>query len=437
MPLHSSPTMRFGFHTEMSDSPSALAPDYYASFHCIGPECEDTCCGGWAITIDRDIYHEYKNQKNPELAPLFQTAVQKNPACREARSQEYGVFILTSDNLCPFLDEDKLCKIHKLLGEAALCDTCAIFPRQVNRFGHQAEYSLTLSCPEAARVALLRPEPIAFAMQDPAPELVRRNLTSRRFPPSGGLPPEPMQIWSDLRFLSIAILQHRRVSINTRLMLLGLFLERIDQEMGQDTFCDIRALQPVMEEYLQSLQYAGEIQAKLLESMPNQMFKLKIIGGILTGSLANGAKPRLAGCLLDALDTFHGEGDVSDDAAIVARYEAAYSDYYKPFYSGREHIVENYLVSEAFRRMFPIIAASAMEAYRELVCNYAIIRFVLIGMAGKHKGLTEALVVKLIQSFTEKSGHDRAYMPKLLQRLQEENSESLMHMMWLLREHDE
>lgn len=61
----------------------------------------------------------------------------------------------------------------------------------------------------------------------------------------------------------------------------------------------------------------------------------------------------------------------------------------------------------------------------------------LVGMAGKHGGVTDALVVKLIRAFTEKASHDREYIPKLLQRLREENSQSLTHMLWLLREHDE
>ena len=27
-------------------------PHYYKKFRCIASECEDTCCAGWAITID-------------------------------------------------------------------------------------------------------------------------------------------------------------------------------------------------------------------------------------------------------------------------------------------------------------------------------------------------------------------------------------------------
>lgn len=416
---------------------TALTPDYYGSFHCLGTECEDTCCGGWNITIDRGAYDKYKSSNHPQLAPIFQQVIQQNPHCTDPQSQEYGIFKMTSGNFCPLLDEEKLCTIHKLLGEQSLANLCAIYPRHINRFSGQVEYSLTLACPEAARVALLHPDPIGFVTQEQSPELARRNQITRSFPPNGELPTEEIQIWNDLRFLSIAILQQRSVTIITRLMLLGLFLENIDQEMRKDGFHDLGALQPILAEYAACLPYAEKIQSQLFESAPNQQHKLNIIGGILTGSIANGAQKQLASCLLDALDILHGADNGEDNAAIIARYDAAYNDYYKPFYDEHEYIVENYLVSEAFRQFFPIMADSAMEAYRGLVCSYAVIRFILIGMAGKHRGLTEELVITLIRTFTQKSSHDRSYIPKLLSKLKEENSESLMHMMWLLREHDE
>ncbi|WP_054772919.1 flagellin lysine-N-methylase [Methylogaea oryzae] len=343
----------------MTTLPPVLTPDYYADFHCLGAECEDNCCVGWTITVDRDTYDAYQNHPNPELAPLFRRSVRKNPAYEEPPPREYGILQLTEEKRCPFLDESQLCRIHKALGESALPDVCAMFPRVVNSFGDKAEYALTLACPEVVRVALLRPEPIRFVMGEQSSELIRRNSVTRRFPPSGNLPADQMLVWSELRFFSIEVLQRRGVSVNTRLALLGLFAEHIDREMGRKGFRDMGALRLVIDEYSQALEVAETVEAQLLQSGPNQRFKLYVIGGILSGSLANGAKPRLAECLVDALDTFHGGGQALQDDAIVARYEAAYRDYYKPFFAEREYILENYLVSEAFRRLFPIVGASA------------------------------------------------------------------------------
>ncbi len=32
-------------------------------FICIGAECEDTCCKGWKIGIDKDSYRAYRREK--------------------------------------------------------------------------------------------------------------------------------------------------------------------------------------------------------------------------------------------------------------------------------------------------------------------------------------------------------------------------------------
>ena len=28
-------------------------PDYYKEFQCIADKCEDTCCAGWQIVVDK------------------------------------------------------------------------------------------------------------------------------------------------------------------------------------------------------------------------------------------------------------------------------------------------------------------------------------------------------------------------------------------------
>ena len=30
-----------------------IEPDYMSDFACIGGDCEDTCCAGWKVIVDR------------------------------------------------------------------------------------------------------------------------------------------------------------------------------------------------------------------------------------------------------------------------------------------------------------------------------------------------------------------------------------------------
>ncbi len=38
-------------------------PHYYKKFQCIASECEDTCCAGWAITIDPKSLEKYRHAR--------------------------------------------------------------------------------------------------------------------------------------------------------------------------------------------------------------------------------------------------------------------------------------------------------------------------------------------------------------------------------------
>ncbi|WP_363315235.1 flagellin lysine-N-methylase [uncultured Clostridium sp.] len=53
---------------------------------------------------------------------------------------------------CAFLNEEDLCDLYKALGPDALCDTCRLYPRHTEEYEGLRELSLSLSCPEAARI---------------------------------------------------------------------------------------------------------------------------------------------------------------------------------------------------------------------------------------------------------------------------------------------
>lgn len=38
-------------------------PDYYKEFHCIADQCEETCCAGWQIMIDKKSLKKYIHTK--------------------------------------------------------------------------------------------------------------------------------------------------------------------------------------------------------------------------------------------------------------------------------------------------------------------------------------------------------------------------------------
>ena len=89
-----------------------------------------------------------------------------------------------------------------------LCDTCRKYPRHIEEFEGLRELSLSLSCPEAARLLLSRQEPIAFITKEkPSSEETYDSFDYLLFT-------ELM----DTREQMLSILQDRSISLNARLL---------------------------------------------------------------------------------------------------------------------------------------------------------------------------------------------------------------------------
>ena len=48
---------------------------------------------------------------------------------------------------CPFLAEDKLCRLVSAYGDQVLSETCTVFPREVHQFENHEEATLMPCCP--------------------------------------------------------------------------------------------------------------------------------------------------------------------------------------------------------------------------------------------------------------------------------------------------
>ena len=131
-----------------------LRPRHFDAFHCIGAACEDTCCAGWTVLVDKATFEKYQRASDPALHSL----VTINP--KSANDDDFSSIELNG-LACPALSEG-LCSIQHRFGEDYLSNMCATYPRVVNRAGDQLQLSLDLSCPEAARLVLLDPRPMEF-----------------------------------------------------------------------------------------------------------------------------------------------------------------------------------------------------------------------------------------------------------------------------------
>lgn len=131
-----------------------ITPRYYTDFHCIGDQCEDNCCHGWTISIDKKTYRHYVSHPDQ----LIQSTARQHIEKVKKSDAHWGTIRMDESGACPFLDGVGLCNVHKKMGAEALSHTCKTYPRQLRQFGTQHRRSLVLSCPEVSRQVLLNPD---------------------------------------------------------------------------------------------------------------------------------------------------------------------------------------------------------------------------------------------------------------------------------------
>ena len=129
-------------------------PHYYRKFQCIASECEDTCCAGWEIMIDDKALEKYKKAKGPVGNRL-----------KNSINWKEGSF-LQYHHRCAFLNDENLCDLYIEMGPDSLCRTCRMYPRHVEEFEGSREYSLCLSCMEAAKIILGCEEKVQFLTKE-------------------------------------------------------------------------------------------------------------------------------------------------------------------------------------------------------------------------------------------------------------------------------
>ena len=126
-------------------------PDYYHEFSCIAGKCEDTCCAGWQIVADEAALKKYK-----KVTGSFRKRLRRSINWKE------GTFKQDKNKRCAFLNDENLCDMYTALGEKSLCRTCKMYPRHVEEFEDVREMTLSVSCPEVARILLGKKEPVRF-----------------------------------------------------------------------------------------------------------------------------------------------------------------------------------------------------------------------------------------------------------------------------------
>ena len=377
-----------------------VRPQYAKAFRCIGSDCEDTCCHGLDVVIDKPAYERLHSLGD------FQSRLKEHfVIVNQPNDFQFARIKLTQSFSCPFLSQDRLCGIQQEHGEYYLSNVCATYPRVTQRIDGLSETALLLSCPEAARLVLLN-EDLARLDEEDLPRYRKFSRLNNQDVRANGSPHQ--YLW-DIRGFTLLLLHDRSYPLWQRLFILGLFCKRLDEITAARQLGLVR---PLLKQYAEIITL-GQLRLTM-EGIPVRgALQLSTVMNIVNRQLAltDISHVRFRECVQDFLQGIQWTQDSSLESC-AATYEEANTRFYQPFMDHRPHILENYLVNHIFRTRFPYgvdpqgnLNAPFTE-YLVMCVLYAVVKGLLIGVAGKYQeSFTEAHVVKVIQSFAKAVEH--------------------------------
>lgn len=373
----------------------ALLPRYVTRFSCIGAACEDTCCSGWTVTLDKKTFNAYRQSKHPALSQLFAQKL------RRQRSQEsdrnYGrIEMEGKECACPMMNEG-LCKVQANLGESYLSNTCFNFPRITHRAGGQVQQALQLSCPEAARQALLAPD--AF-------EFVEGTVTVR--PEELGSAPArhgiSVELMSDLRIFCMQLMRAEGLELWQRLALLGVFCEMLSQAIAGHRQSEISSLVDSFVTMVES----GEVLDALRDLQPNHAAQALVFARLWARkpAVARSENQRIA--IETTINNLGADPEtgIASEASLEAAYRAGVQRLPLAL-EAAPHLLEHYVLNEMFMHMFPFEGSDPYESYLQLISRYGLLRLMLAAQCNTAGALPTPLELsRTVQVYCRRFRHD-------------------------------
>ena len=404
-----------------------IRPVYSERFRCIGPACEDSCCEGWAVPVDQPAFEKYKSLPDGPLRVLLDENLVPTP---DSPNPHHFARIKMQPSLkCPLLTEERLCRIQAELGEDFLSRTCATYPRIVATIDTLTEKALSLSCPEAARLVLLDPN------------LMPLNIDSTcqiAWDDSRQDNHELLPYFWPIREFIHTLLRNRVYPLWQRMFLLGSFCRRLTAvasgEAGRTVPALLRDFPPVVAN--------GQLRPAMDTIAPDLALQLDMVlqlAGLCRDRALIGF--RFIECL-----EFFKQGIGFNPTVTLREMIAAYADaqqrYFAPFFDANPHILENYLANTIFRLQFPFgMKDGKIDAdpdterqFALLVTQFALIKGLLIGIAGYHKEqFSVDHVIHTIQSTSKHFEHHPQFLDNMHELLANTHRNNAHDLAMLLR----
>lgn len=374
-----------------------LTPKYVTQFRCTGGSCPDSCCMGWNISVDKETFHDYRRVTHPALKPLIKIhLVQLN---KNSIANHGKLNLKPTNSHCGLHNDEGLCGIQQALGEDALSDTCFTYPRNIVKVEDRFEQSLTLSCPEAARLALTQEDAFEFVTS----EFTHRQAITLQLNAVCGFDTFAMD---EIRILCIQLFQTGDLTNTDRLMLMGWLCSELEQLIAQNM--QSKAIDLVAQ--LRELVESGGLRSAVAQLVSHPSLCANVFS-ILFGNPAGRSASARHRDVISWVSTGLGldANGVAEQSVLEENYIRGLA-HLKTNGTNTDQTLTRYLLNELLREVFPWGSTSPMGHYRRLLTRFGILRLMLAAVAAARDApLEQDTVVQVTQVFCRLYQHNEQF----------------------------
>lgn len=378
-----------------------LKPFYYDDFHCIANKCIDNCCIGWNVYIDKNIYKKYKKVKGVFGKKLSNSI---NRIKHNGNDLSYGKIKL-KNNICPMMNEEKLCDVYINLGEEYLCNTCKVYPRNINKYGEIYEKDLTMSCPEVARYFVKHKGDFYFNMDDEELSDLDKDYIVNKI-----CDKNLYNLLWDARSLTMEIIQFKEIEIWKRIVFSKILCDKVQVIINENDY---------------------ENYQSLLNNFKNEIVNVDTIKSLDKITIVPGIKMSFTQTILQLrnnigiknqkylklIDEYNELVKKNNSGILMIEIENEFDG----FLSKYNNIMENLLIYLIYKYFMKALYTKNLEVeISNMIISYAMIKMLLLGRYNKNnKELSEEDFVEVFYVFSRVIEHNTIFLDKLYNGIKE------------------
>jgi lysine-N-methylase len=393
---------------------------YMTRFQCLGGACEDPCCRQWQIPVDALHYRamEAALGDSPDGKLELERAIRKLPVVDQT-PERVGDIAFGTDGFCTLLQEDKLCSLHRRFGEDVLADTCATYPRAINRLGASIELSGATSCPQVARLCLLADDAVDVVPLDPATSLRRQFILELEDPDQARL--------LEIRDLLLGLLR-QPFPLASRQMFLAAFAHRTAGYLGRGMAIDQAALDATLASFRDRKMLEGLHRSFVATSLDHG-FVMRVVLAVLEAEPwpRGGNFGRLIERVLSRHAPARKKGAL-DAQRVAAMFRKRRDEMPAHLIARMEQYLRNFAISNLYQEWYTAFP-SVVDLVQLNLVQGAVLQFLLVSHPETSRACKEpevpglarldAAVVECLSYFSRAAHHSAGLGQRIVSRLAE------------------